>query len=87
MANDQPKGMSGISTNPFAARYDNFIGGEWVAPRSGRYFDNVTPITGAVVGEVKRVQGQMTSNWHWMRRIRPRTNGARPRPRNAPTCC
>ncbi len=23
-------------------RYDNFIGGEWVAPSSGKYFDNVT---------------------------------------------
>ncbi|TKW64924.1 MAG: aldehyde dehydrogenase family protein [Paracoccus denitrificans] len=54
MANDQPKGMTGISTNPFAQRYDNFIGGEWVAPRSERYFDNITPITGAVVGQIAR---------------------------------
>ncbi len=54
MANDQPKGMSGISVNPFAARYDNFIGGKWVAPRGGRYFDNVTPITGGKVGEIAR---------------------------------
>ena len=30
---------------PFAARYDNFIGGKWVAPAAGRYFDNVSPIT------------------------------------------
>ncbi len=27
-------------------RYDNFIGGEWVAPTEGRYRDNLTPATG-----------------------------------------
>jgi aldehyde dehydrogenase len=27
-------------------RYDNFIGGKWVAPVEGRYFDNPSPITG-----------------------------------------
>ena len=54
MANDQPKGLSGVSVNPFASRYDNFIGGKWVAPRGGRYFDNVTPITGGVVGQIAR---------------------------------
>ena len=32
----------------FKARYGNYIGGEWVAPRSGQYFDNTTPITGKV---------------------------------------
>ena len=30
----------------FKARYGNYIGGEWVAPRSGQYFDNTTPVTG-----------------------------------------
>ena len=54
MANDQPKDLSGVSVNPFAKRYDNFIGGKWVAPRGGRYFDNVTPITGGVVGQIAR---------------------------------
>ena len=39
---------------PFAARYDNFIGGKWVAPAAGRYFDNVSPITGQVIGQVAR---------------------------------
>ena len=28
------------------ASYDNFIGGKWVAPVEGRYFDNPSPITG-----------------------------------------
>ena len=27
-------------------RYDNFIGGGWVAPSAGRYRDNLTPVTG-----------------------------------------
>ncbi|UYY76191.1 aldehyde dehydrogenase [Sphingomonas sp. R1] len=39
---------------PFAARYDNFIGGRFVAPRAGRYFRNVSPVTGQVVGEIAR---------------------------------
>lgn len=39
---------------PFAARYDNFIGGRFVAPRAGRYFQNVSPVTGQVVCEIAR---------------------------------
>jgi aldehyde dehydrogenase len=31
---------------PFARQYGNFIGGEWVKPLSGEYFDNLSPITG-----------------------------------------
>ncbi|MFM8391456.1 MAG: aldehyde dehydrogenase family protein, partial [Methylophilaceae bacterium] len=31
---------------PYKAKYDNFIGGKWVAPVSGEYFDVITPITG-----------------------------------------
>ncbi|WP_028792395.1 aldehyde dehydrogenase family protein, partial [Thauera linaloolentis] len=30
----------------YKAKYDNFIGGRWVAPVKGQYFDVVTPITG-----------------------------------------
>ncbi len=43
---------------PFAARYDNFIGGRWVAPLAGRYFENTSPITGQVVGEIARSQAE-----------------------------
>ncbi len=35
-------------------RYDNFIGGRWVAPVEGRYFDNPSPITGQKLCEVAR---------------------------------
>jgi len=38
----------------FKPRYDNYIGGQWVAPRSGQYFDNTTPITGRVLTSVAR---------------------------------
>ncbi len=31
---------------PYKAKYDNFIGGKWVAPVKGEYFDVVSPITG-----------------------------------------
>ncbi|MBU2937905.1 MULTISPECIES: aldehyde dehydrogenase [Pacificibacter] len=41
-------------TSPFKTRYDNFIGGAFVAPVNGKYFDNITPIDGSVVCEVAR---------------------------------
>ncbi|KKW68932.1 aldehyde dehydrogenase [Lampropedia cohaerens] len=31
---------------PYKAQYDNYIGGKWVAPSAGRYFENISPITG-----------------------------------------
>ena len=31
---------------PYKAKYDNFIGGKWVAPTKGEYFDVISPITG-----------------------------------------
>jgi acyl-CoA reductase-like NAD-dependent aldehyde dehydrogenase len=37
-------------------RYDNFIGGKWVAPVDGRYFDNISPITGKMVCQIARSQ-------------------------------
>ena len=40
--------------SPFAKRYDNYIGGEWRAPKAGKYFDNVSPITGQPVCEIAR---------------------------------
>ncbi len=35
-------------------RYDNFIGGNWVAPVEGRYFDNPSPVTGTKLCEIPR---------------------------------
>jgi len=38
----------------YASRYENFIGGELVAPAKGRYFENVSPVTGKVFCEIAR---------------------------------
>ncbi len=38
----------------FQSRYNNYIGGEWVAPVEGRYFENITPVTGQPFCEVAR---------------------------------
>src|ERR1700756_5487569 len=35
-------------------RYENYIGGAWVAPKSGEYFENVTPVTGQFLCEIPR---------------------------------
>jgi len=42
------------SKPPFKARYGNFIGGAWVEPRSGRYFENTSPVNGQPLCEVAR---------------------------------
>ncbi|MBR2656454.1 MAG: aldehyde dehydrogenase family protein, partial [Loktanella sp.] len=44
--------ITGEHVSPFKSRYDNFIGGAFVAPVNGRYFDNITPITGEVVCQI-----------------------------------
>src|SRR5690349_15950136 len=38
----------------FQPRYDNWIGGEWVPPVKGQYFENPTPVTGENFCEVAR---------------------------------
>ena len=38
------------------SRYDNFIGGEWVASVDGKYFDNISPVTGKPVCQIARSQ-------------------------------
>lgn len=35
-------------------RYDHFIGGQWVAPSSGEYFENISPIDGSVMSQAAR---------------------------------
>ncbi|MFA5951736.1 MAG: aldehyde dehydrogenase [Hyphomicrobium sp.] len=35
-------------------RYDNFIGGQWVAPVKGQYFTNITPVTGKPLCDIAR---------------------------------
>jgi aldehyde dehydrogenase len=38
----------------FRSRYGNLIGGEWVAPTKGQYFEDVTPVTGRPFCEIPR---------------------------------
>ncbi|MFN4085442.1 MAG: aldehyde dehydrogenase family protein [Spirosomataceae bacterium] len=38
----------------FKTHYDNFIGGKWVAPLQGEYFDNTSPVDGQVFTKVAR---------------------------------
>ncbi len=38
----------------YKARYDNFIGGKFVAPVDGQYFDVITPISGKVYTQAAR---------------------------------
>ncbi|MGA2538908.1 MAG: aldehyde dehydrogenase [Terracidiphilus sp.] len=45
-------------TMSFRPRYGNYIGGEWVEPASGQYFENVTPVTGRVFCEIPRSNAQ-----------------------------
>jgi aldehyde dehydrogenase len=46
--------ISRTATVPFAKRYDNYIGGHWAPPKSGKYFENISPITGQAIGEIAR---------------------------------
>ena len=53
-----PNPGSAESTIEVAGRYDNFIGGKWVAPIEGRYFENVSPVTGIPFCEIARSDEQ-----------------------------
>src|ERR1700738_3121026 len=43
---------------PLRSRYENFIGGEWIAPVKGGYFDNISPTTGQVICQIARSQAE-----------------------------
>jgi len=45
-------------TIPLRARYENFVGGKWVAPIKGGYFDNISPTTGQVICQIARSQAE-----------------------------
>ncbi|AUW60622.1 aldehyde dehydrogenase (plasmid) [Sphingobium sp. SCG-1] len=40
------------------SKYDNFIGGQWVAPMGGEYFDNPSPITGQKICSIARSKAE-----------------------------
>ena len=51
-----PPGQDGAVVS-FDSRYSNFIGGEFVPAADGRYFENVSPVTGQAYCEVARSSG------------------------------
>lgn len=61
----------------YESRYQNFIGGQWVAPVHGRYFENPTPVTGQPFCEVP-APTRPTSTRRSTPRTRRRRGGARP---------
>jgi len=42
------------SVMSFKPRYQNFIGGQWVEPQNGQYFDNISPVNGEVFCQIPR---------------------------------
>jgi len=42
------------SVMSFKERYQNFIGGQWVEPQNGNYFDNISPVNGKVFCQIPR---------------------------------
>jgi aldehyde dehydrogenase len=48
-----PPGQPG-SKAAYRSRYDNWIGGEYVPPTKGQYFDNLSPVNGQTFCEVAR---------------------------------
>ncbi len=38
----------------FKSQYENFIGGKWVPPVNGEYFDNLSPVDGKVFTKIPR---------------------------------
>ena len=35
-------------------QYENFIGGEWIAPSSGEYIENISPVDGKLLTKIPR---------------------------------
>ena len=46
MSNTATTTAEKVSKPAFKDQYENFIGGEWVAPTNGDYFDNISPVDG-----------------------------------------
>ena len=83
--NQMPQ-IAADTASPFKARYDNFIGGTFVAPVNGRYFSNITPISG-LPSVTLRVPTRPMSSWRSTPPMPPRTAGATRRLPSAPTSC
>lgn len=55
----EARNFAGVkSSGLISDTYDNFIGGNWVKPMSGEYFDNPTPITGGTLCKIPRSKAE-----------------------------
>ena len=55
---NKPEFLGQTHKAPFQSRYGNYIGGKFVDPVAGRYFENTSPITGHVICEIARSDAQ-----------------------------
>ena len=68
---------------PFEKRYGNFIGGKWAEPRSGKYFENRSPVNGQFLCPRLPVRTSRMSKQHSTLRMPRRRAGGVPALRNA----
>ena len=71
---------------PYRQQYDNYIGGKWVPPVKGEYFENVSPINGQPFCRI-RARAPTTSSSRSTPRMPHAASGARRRLPSARTCC
>jgi hypothetical protein len=71
----------------YKPQYNNFIGGKWVAPVKGQYFDVVTPVSGKVYTQAARSTAEDVELALDAAHAAADKPGARPMPPRAPTSC
>lgn len=54
MSNIETTVKSVVEKPTFKNQYENYIGGEWVAPVKGQYFDNISPVDGKAFTKIAR---------------------------------
>lgn len=54
MSDLMTKASNVLEKPKFKDQYDNFIGGEWVAPTKGQYFENTSPVDGNTFTKIAR---------------------------------
>lgn len=54
MSNVMTSASTALAIPQFKEQYDNFIGGKWVAPVNGEYFENISPVDGNAFTRVAR---------------------------------
>lgn len=54
MSNVMSSASSILAAPNFKEQYDNFIGGQWVAPVRGEYFENISPVDGKAFTKIAR---------------------------------